>query len=150
MNQGITFIHKLSQVLAPVFSFLLPTYQFSPANKQGISVSRDPEALIAKYSDPLVFTGSIRIRTGYEILRIATYLQQNLHRLNVPFLVLHGSADCVTDPEASQKLYDEASSTDKTLKLFPGYLHDLLFEPEPERIEIVEGIIEWLNDRLQG
>lgn len=138
------------QVLAPVFSFLLPKYQFSAANKQGISVSRDPEALVAKYSDPLVYTGSIRIRTGYEILRITSYLQQNLRRLKVPFLVLHGSADCVTDPEASQKLYEEASSTDKTLKLFPGFLHDLLFEPEPERKEIVDGIIEWLNNRVQA
>lgn len=101
---------------------------------------------MAKYSDPLVFTGSIRIRTGYEILRIAAYLQQNLKRLTVPFLVLHGTADAVTDPEASQKLYNEASSTDKTIRLLEGLLHDLLFEPEKQ--EIMKEIIEWLNQRL--
>lgn len=111
-------------------------------------VSRDPEALVAKYSDPLVYTGSIRVRTGYEILRIATYLQQNLNRLRVPFFLLHGTADTVTDPVASQKLYLEASSTDKTIKLYEGFLHDLLFEPE--RDDIMKEIIEWLNVRLQG
>ncbi|XP_075491719.1 uncharacterized protein LOC142529904 [Primulina tabacum] len=143
---GVQPSHPIFSVLAPVFSFLLPRYQLSAANKKGIAVSRDPDALVAKYSDPLVFTGSIRVRTGYEILCITTYLQQNLSRLTVPFLVLHGTADSVTDPTASQKLYDEAASTDKTIKLYEGFLHDLLFEPEKE--EIMDDIIAWLNIRL--
>ncbi|KAA8541415.1 hypothetical protein F0562_025378 [Nyssa sinensis] len=145
---GVQPSYPIFAVLAPIFSFLLPRYQLSAANKKGMPVSRDPEALVAKYSDPLVYTGSIRVRTGYEILRISSYLQQNLSRLSVPFLVLHGTADTVTDPEASQKLYEEASSTDKTITLLEGFLHDLLFEPERE--EIVKGIIEWLNCRVQG
>lgn len=103
---------------------------------------------MAKYSDPLVYTGSIRVRTGYEILRITSCLQQNLRKLKVPFLVLHGNADTVTDPEASKKLYEEASSIDKNIKLFDGLLHDLLFEPE--RQAIMEDIIEWLNHRLDN
>ncbi|KAL8488048.1 hypothetical protein ACS0TY_023900 [Phlomoides rotata] len=142
---GVQPSHPIFAVLAPVFSWLLPRFQFSAANKRGIAVSRDPEALVAKYSDPLVFTGSIRVRTGYEILQITTYLQQNLSRLTVPFLVLHGTDDSVTDPEASQKLYNEASSTDKTIVLHQGLLHDLLFEPEKE--EIMESIIAWLSSR---
>ncbi|KAI4347310.1 hypothetical protein L6164_008132 [Bauhinia variegata] len=134
------------QVLAPIVSFLLPTYQVSAANKEGSRVSRDPEALIAKYSDPLVFTGAIRVRTGYELLQISTFLQQNLRKVKVPFLVLHGSSDTVTDPEASQKLYEEASSPDKAIKLYEGLLHDLLFEPE--RDSITQDIIQWLNSRV--
>lgn len=133
-------------MLAPVFAFLLPRFQLSAANKEGIAVSRDPDALLAKYSDPLVFTGSIRVRTGYEILRITAFLQQNLNRLTVPFLVLHGTDDTVTDPEASRKLHREASSADKTIELYRGCLHDLLFEPEKE--EVIDNIISWLNARL--
>ncbi|XP_057967007.1 uncharacterized protein LOC131157125 [Malania oleifera] len=143
---GVQPSHPIFAVIAPVISFLLPRYQISAANKKGVAVSRDPEALVAKYSDPLVYTGAIRVRTGYEILRVATHLQQNLSRLRVPFLVLHGTADAITDPEASQKLYTEASSIDKTLKLFEGLLHDLLIEPEGG--EIAKDIIEWLNCRL--
>ncbi|KAK4801731.1 hypothetical protein SAY86_022218 [Trapa natans] len=67
-----------------------------------------------------------------------------LHR--VPFLVLHGTADTVTDPEGSLKLYKEASSADKTIRLLEGYLHDLLFEPEKEAI--AADIIQWLNSRV--
>lgn len=112
-----------------------------------MTVSRDPDALIAKYSDPLVYTGSIRVRTGSEILRISSFLQQKMSRLTVPFLVLHGTADAVTDPNASRKLYEEAASIDKSIKLYEGLLHDLLFEPEREAI--TNDIIEWLNSRIQ-
>ncbi|OVA05736.1 Alpha/beta hydrolase fold-1 [Macleaya cordata] len=143
---GVQPSHPIFGLLAPIFSFLLPKYQFSAANKNGMTVSRDPEALAAKYSDPLVYTGSIRVRTGSEILRISAYLQQNMSKLTVPFLVLHGSADAVTDPEASKRLYEEAASTDKSIKLYDGLLHDLLFEPEREAI--AKDIIEWLNSRI--
>lgn len=143
---GVQPSHPIFVVLAPVIAFLMPRYQISVANKPGMPVSRDPAALVAKYSDPLVYTGSIRVRTGYEILRITSYLQQNLSKMRVPFLVLHGTADTVTDPKASQKLYDEASSTDKTITLYDGLLHDLLFEPEREAIS--KHIIDWLIHRI--
>ncbi|GLU12837.1 hypothetical protein SLE2022_294950 [Rubroshorea leprosula] len=143
---GVQPSHPIFVVLAPVVSFLLPRFQVSAANKKGMPVSRDPEALEAKYSDPLVYTGAIRVRTGYEILRITSFLQRNLQRLRVPFLVLHGTADTITDPKSSQKLYEEASSTDKTIELYEGFLHDLLFELESEAV--VNDIIEWLNRRL--
>ncbi|KAK1278550.1 hypothetical protein QJS04_geneDACA017202 [Acorus gramineus] len=137
--------HPIFGVLAPILSFLVPKYQIGAATKQGLPVSRDPEALEAKYSDPLVYTGPIRVRTGSEILRISSHLQQNLHRVSVPFIVLHGTADTVTDSEASQRLYDEASSVEKSIKLYDGFLHDLLFEPERE--DITQDIIDWLNSR---
>lgn len=99
-----------------------------------------------KYSDPLVYTGPLRVRTGCELLRITSYLQQNLREFTVPFFVLHGTDDTVTDPQASEKLYKEAASTDKTIRLFQGLLHDLLFELEREAV--TDGIIEWLNCRV--
>ncbi|KAG2321844.1 hypothetical protein Bca4012_057769 [Brassica carinata] len=143
---GVQPSHPIFTVLAPIVAFLLPRYQLSAANKEGVRVSRDPQALLTKYSDPLVFTGFIRIRTGYEILSIASHLQQNLNKVKVPFLVMHGTADSVTDPNASKRLYDEASSSDKTIKLFDGLLHDLLFEPERD---IIAGVIlDWLNQRV--
>ncbi|XP_010428276.1 PREDICTED: monoglyceride lipase [Camelina sativa] len=143
---GVQPSHPIFTVLAPIMAFLLPRYQISAANKKGMPVSRDPAALVAKYSDPLVFTGSIRVKTGYEILRITAHLQQNLNKVKVPFLVMHGTDDTVTDPKASKKLYEEASSSDKSIKLYDGLLHDLLFEPE--RDIIAGAILDWLNQRV--
>uniref|UniRef100_A0A0C9S2G6 TSA: Wollemia nobilis Ref_Wollemi_Transcript_19568_1893 transcribed RNA sequence n=1 Tax=Wollemia nobilis TaxID=56998 RepID=A0A0C9S2G6_9CONI len=138
--------HPIFGAIAPVFSLLLPKFQFSGANKRGIPVSRDPAALTAKYSDPLVYTGPLRIRTGSEILRITSYLQRNLKKITVPFFVLHGTADKVTDPFASQELYNEAASKHKAIKLYDGFLHDLLFEPE--RDDIAADIIDWMDNKL--
>ncbi|OMO96207.1 hypothetical protein CCACVL1_05037 [Corchorus capsularis] len=123
-----------------------PIVGFKGANKRGIPVSRDPAALLAKYSDPLVYTGPIRVRTGHEILRISSYLMQNFKSVTVPFFVLHGTADKVTDPLASQDLYNEAASKFKDIKLYEGFLHDLLFEPERE--DVGQDIIDWMERRL--
>ncbi|PIA42762.1 hypothetical protein AQUCO_02000308v1, partial [Aquilegia coerulea] len=138
--------HPIVGAVAPIFSLLAPRFQFKGANKRGIPVSRDPAALVAKYSDPLVYTGPIRVRTGHEILRISSYLMRNMKSVTVPFLVLHGTADTVTDPLASQDLYNEASSEFKDIKLYDGFLHDLLFEPERE--EIGRDIIDWMEKKL--
>ncbi|XP_057830897.1 uncharacterized protein LOC131041726 [Cryptomeria japonica] len=140
--------HPIFVVIAPFFSLVLPRYQFNGANKRGTAVSHDPEALIAKYSDPLVYTGPIRVRTGCEVLRICSFLQQNMKRVTVPFLVLHGTADTVTDPTASQDLYDQAASRHKAIKLYEGLFHDLLFEPE--RDEIVSDILDWMDNKLES
>lgn len=138
--------HPIVGAVAPIFSLVAPRFQFKGANKKGIPVSRDPAALLAKYSDPLVYTGPIRVRTGHEILRISSYLTRNFKSITVPFLVLHGTADKVTDPLASQDLYNEAASKFKDIKLYEGFLHDLLFEPERE--DIARDIIDWMEKRL--
>ena len=133
------------QAVAPLFSVLLPRYQFQGVNRK-LAVCRDPAALFTKYTDPLVYTGNIRVRTGTEILRLSSYLLKNLKSVNIPFLVLHGSDDQVTDPKGSKELYDQASSPHKNIKLYPGLLHDILFEPE--RIGIIQDIIGWMDTRL--
>ncbi|KAM7260099.1 hypothetical protein ACFE04_015840 [Oxalis oulophora] len=138
--------HPIVGAMAPIFSMVVPKFQFKGANKRGIPVSRDPAAMVAKYTDPLVYTGPIRVRTGHEILRISAYLMRNFNSVTVPFLVLHGTADRVTDPLASQDLYNRAASKFKDIKLYDGFLHDLLFEPERE--EIGEDIICWMESRL--
>lgn len=138
--------HPIVAALAPVFALIAPRYQFTGSSKNGPAVSRDPEALRVKYSDPLVFTGSIRVRTGYEILRLTAYLQQHLRRITVPLLVLHGADDMVTDPEGSRRLHREASTPDKAIRLYDGLLHDLLIEPEKE--VVLGDIVDWLSPRI--
>ena len=73
-----------------------------------------------------------------------------IEQVTLPFLVLHGEADVVTDPEISKGLYEEASSKDKTIKLYPGMWHGLTSGETDENIEIVfADIIAWL-DRHTG
>lgn len=138
--------HPVIAVMAPIFALIAPRYQFTASHRNGPPVSRDPEALRAKYTDQLVFTGAIRVRTGYEILRLTSYLQQHLHRIAVPLLVMHGADDLVTDPRGSRALYERASSADKSLKLYDGLLHDLLIEPEKDKV--MDDIVAWVSPRV--
>jgi Serine aminopeptidase, S33 len=72
---------------------------------------------------------------------------QKLRLVTIPFLVLHGTADRVTDPLASQDLYNDAASVHKDIRLYDGFLHDLLFEPE--RDDIGADIIAWMEKTLE-
>ncbi|PWZ23149.1 hypothetical protein Zm00014a_037228 [Zea mays] len=138
--------HPIIAAMAPIFALIAPRYQLTASHRNGPPVSRDPEALRAKYADQLVFTGAIRVRTGYEILRLTSYLQPHLQRVAVPLLVMHGADDLVTDPEGSRALYERASSADKSLRLYHGLLHDLLIEPEKDRV--MDDIVAWLSRRV--
>ncbi|KAI3693529.1 hypothetical protein L1987_76473 [Smallanthus sonchifolius] len=57
--------------------------------------------------------------------------------VTLPFFVLHGEADTVTDPEVSQALYERASSKDKTIKLYPEMWHRLTSGEPDHNINIV-------------
>jgi hypothetical protein len=66
----------------------------------------------------------------------------------MPFFILHGEADTVTDPEVSRALYERAASTDKTIKLYPGMWHGLTAGEPDENVELVfSDIVAWLDER---
>jgi alpha-beta hydrolase superfamily lysophospholipase len=57
-------------------------------------------------------------------------IQQQMEGITLPLLVLHGTADKVTEPGGSEDMLRRAKSSDKSLKLYPGLAHDLLHEAE--------------------
>lgn len=69
-------------------------------------------------------------------------------QVSMPFFILHGEADTVTDPEVSRALYERAASTDKTIKLYPGMWHGLTAGEPDENVELVfSDIVAWLDKR---
>lgn len=67
----------------------------------------------------------------------------------MPFIIVHGGDDRVTDPSVSRLLVESASSSDKTLKLYPGMWHALTSGEPEENIEMVfADIIDWLDQRM--
>ena len=57
-----------------------------------------------------------RLATAANMLFSSLRIADQLHDLRLPFIILHGEDDKVTDPRMSKRMYDEAASTDKTLK----------------------------------
>lgn len=68
--------------------------------------------------------------------------------MTLPFLVLHGEEDRVTDPNISRELFQTSKSCDKEFKLYPGMWHGLTAGESDDNIELVfNDIIRWLNNR---
>ncbi|KAG0447573.1 hypothetical protein HPP92_028247 [Vanilla planifolia] len=112
---------------------------------KGIPVSKGSCCNGAKYSDPLVYTGPIRVRTGHEILRISSYLMQHIGSVTIPFMVLHGTADKVTDPLASQDLYNGAPSKHKDIRLYDGLCMTSSSSPSVSR-SVKRSLTGWKKD----
>merc|ERR1711915_1068623 len=51
-----------------------------------------------------------RLKTALEMLIVSMDLEDRLQEVTVPFLVLHGEDDSVTDPSVSEALYNGAAS----------------------------------------
>ena len=52
----------------------------------------------------------------------------------------------MTNPKGSQLFFDTAGSTDKTLKLYDGHVHDLLNDHGRE--QVMADVVAWLDARV--
>lgn len=109
-------------------------------------ISRIPEEVSSYLNDPLIYTDPVPARTGYELLQIMKYIQENAAKFTLPFLLIHGSADELTNPKGSELLFEKAISSDKTLRIFPGGYHELI--NDLDRDEVIKLIVSWLEDRF--
>jgi acylglycerol lipase len=111
-------------------------------------ISRDPQVVADFKNDPLVFHGRFPVRTGAEIFRAAKRTEAEAARLTPPLLILHGTADAACDVEGSRVLHLRAGSRDKTLHLYEGLYHEVLSEPERDRV--LHDLIAWINQRRKA
>jgi dienelactone hydrolase len=65
-------------------------------------------------------------------------------RITCPLLVTHGSADPIFTVEGVQRLHDEAASTDKAIRIYPGGWHCAA----GYETEVLTLMTDWLADRL--
>ncbi|KAL0420041.1 UNVERIFIED_CONTAM: Caffeoylshikimate esterase [Sesamum radiatum] len=154
---------KISEKLKPhpvVISLLttvedvIPKWKIVPTKDIIDSAFKDPikrEEVglnIVSASNKLIYQQKPRLKTALEMLRTSMNLEDSLNEVTLPFFVLHGEADIVTDPEVSRALYEQASSSDKTIKLYQGMWHGLTAGEPDDNIEIVfSDIISWLDRR---
>jgi alpha-beta hydrolase superfamily lysophospholipase len=108
--------------------------------------SRDPKVVAEGLVDPLVYQEGAAARTAVELLDALERIGERMEELETPFLALHGTRDVVTDPDGSRALHERARAGDKTLELLDGLAHDLLHEPEKERV--AAAIEAWVLARL--
>ena len=153
----------LAGLICESFAFQTPAPDFALAVLKGLShvaphahvlrlknedFSRDPQVVAAMNSDPLIAHETQPTKTVAELVRSDERLKEEFGRITLPLLILHGTEDKAAKSSGSQLFYDRAGSTDKTLKLYGGHVHDLLNDLGKETV--MTDITAWIEARLPG
>jgi alpha-beta hydrolase superfamily lysophospholipase len=134
-------VPAIMTIIGKVLDRLVPTM---PLVNLGLEyISSNPEVVAAYMSDPLVHTGRLRVRTAVLANQVSAPLRDRLPELHLPLLILHGGGDKMVPVSGSELLYDKASSTDKTLKIYPELYHEI--HNEPQQKTVLSDIVNWLD-----
>ncbi len=107
--------------------------------------SSDPAIVTELDNDPLICKKGVPARTALYILRSGDRLRAEAVRFEVPLLVMQGTADRIVDMEGGKLFYEQSHSSDKTLKLYDGFYHELLHEPGKQTV--LNDLSDWLAKR---
>ena len=151
----------LAGLVCADFAFQVPAPDFALAVIKGIShlaphahvlklhnedFSRDTKAVQAMNEDPLIANEVQPTLTVAEMVRADEQLKRDFPRFTLPLLIIHGTKDKVTKPSGSQMFFDNASSADKTLKLYEGYFHNPFDDIGKEAV--MADVKAWIDVRL--
>lgn len=138
-----------ARLLTPIVQFLGRRFpKLGLRSLPADAVSRDP-AVVADYAaDPLNYHGKVPAGLAAALLRASDTIERRAPRIDLPLSIMHGSEDSLADPEASKRLFERATSIDKTLKIYEGLFHEILNEPEKELM--MSDIAAWLDRHTEG
>ncbi|KAK7344428.1 hypothetical protein VNO77_14009 [Canavalia gladiata] len=145
---------KPNQVVVNILTKMgavIPSWKIVPTKDVIGSAFKDQTKRESIRNNKLIYQDKPRLKTALEIMRVCISLQNFLHEVTLPFLILQGEKDTVTDPETSKELYKKASSTDKTIKLYIGMCHGITTGETDANIALVfADILAWLGKRTSN
>ena len=112
------------------------------------AVSRDPEVVRAYVEDPLVFYDRVPPEANAAALAAAIEVNQSGPLITVPVLMVHGGEDAIADVDGARELFGQLGSTDKELVVYEGLYHEVMNEPERDRV--LDDIVGWLDRHAAG
>ena len=107
--------------------------------------SRDPAAVEAFRLDTLRhYRATARLVTEY--YDTIDWIHTHAMEWTLPLLVLTAGDDCVVEPAAGRRFFQQVICPDKTLRNYPDAYHDLFNDYDaPKAIADIE---DWLNNRV--
>ena len=108
-------------------------------------VCTDPEVVRAYDEDPLVYRGKLAARTVVEIDDSVNRIHAGETGITLPLLVLSSPGDTIVEPAGAARVHANAGSADKAFISYEGMAHEILNEPERQRV--LDDIAAWLDAR---
>ena len=152
---------ELAGLICESFAFKVPAPDFALSVFKGLAhmaphahvlrlknedFSRDAAVVRAMNEDALIAHETQPTQTLAEMVRADERIEKAFPSFTLPLLILHGKVDKAAKASGSQQFYDAATSTDKTLRLYEGAVHDLLNDTDKEKV--MADIKGWLAPRL--
>jgi alpha-beta hydrolase superfamily lysophospholipase len=131
---------------ARFLSRLLPRMRIS-AGIDPTALSRDPAVQEAYRTDPRI-PKTLSARLIWELLRAVERVGTLAPSIDVPLLLLHGEVDPLCAAEGSRRFHAGLRSPGSEVILYPGLRHEILNEPERERV--LEDAVAWISKRTAG
>jgi len=106
------------------------------------ALSRDPAVQKAYEDDPLVWDTVPQEVLG-RAMELGALVQQAIPLIEIPVLLIHGKDDPLTNISGASGVYAELVISDKTLIGYDGLRHEILNEPEQDKV--FADVIAWLD-----
>lgn len=138
---------KVKVAIVKALGSLFPSLTL-PSGLDPATVSRDQKVVEAYINDRLVHDKA-SLGFGKSALNAIDLCFARAGELALPLLIMHGTADRIAYSSGSEefaKLVDAAGG-DVILKLWDDLYHEI--HNEPEKAEVIEFMIEWLDEHLQ-
>lgn len=135
-------ISKAHIILAWIIGGIIPRIPVAPLPPNSISSVIDEQT--AYDNDPLIFHGQMAAGTGKELLMATVHITKKFTIIQTPLLILQGTNDTLVT--GAELLYEQASTSEKTIKHYQSALHDLLHERVKN--EVMGDIVQWLEARM--
>ena len=124
--------------------------RFWPGFTQGSMIlpsmlSHDQEMIRAHANDPLVHY-KISARLFLEFQRVRAALARSARELPVNALLIHGAEDPIAAPAGAARWAREAAPGRLTLRIYPGFLHEVMHEAD--RATVLSDLGDWLDATL--
>ena len=154
---------ELAGLICESFAFKVPAPDFALAVFKGLAhvaphthvlhlknedFSRDPAVVRKMNADPLIHNETQPTQTLAEMVRADARLEREFGQITLPVLILHGTSDKATRFAGSQQFYDNAGSSDKTIKLYEGAYHDPLNDTVKD--QVMADVVSWIEARLRA
>ncbi len=110
------------------------------------SISRDPAVVKAYVDDPLVID-----KIPEELFALAGEVTamyfEAIPKITIPTLFIHGEDDQLCGIAGAHMMHTQIVTTDKTLIEYPGLYHEVLNEPEKDKV--ISDVVTWLDQHVR-
>jgi len=138
---------KISKLKAEALKFLaniFPRHKFRNRMKS-VNLSRDI-AVVRAYSDDVYNHKYVTARLALEIFQSGKYAIANAHQWDLPMLLLHGTADRICPPSASQIFATKAGSIVDVV-LLESFYHEI--HNDLQNDFVIQKMIDWVGKEIQ-